>query len=514
MGFQLKMPPPYIWYALFMSQAGLLFGFDTGSIGPITVMEQFQKDFGQLSPTLHGVIISMILLTAAIASVFAGHLADKISRTHTTCLGAGIFAVGSLLQAIAGFGNSSQSGKLAVLLIGRSIAGLGEGFFLTSTQVYIIEIAPGHVRGRVTSILFMGITCGLCLGYFLCYGTSRIESTMAWRIPFIWQAVVAANLSFGSLFMPHSHRWLLHVNRRDEAMAILEKMGMGTAAEREKQELLAIRENITTQETPRGRGFRANIAYAFRSLKLLAKKQNRWRASLAIFMMTCQQTTGIDGVLYYAPVLFSQAGLSSQSASFLASGVTAILMVICTAISLAYSDRWGRRPTLLYTGFGIVLSMFLIGGLYASPSAGATGAKWTIVAAIYLFVITFTIGWSMILRIYAVEIQPMETRATVNSLSHSANWVANYVIALTTPVFLARSACGPYFFFGGCTAFALLVYIFYMPETQGIGSLENMDKVFEITPLKRLGTNLKERMNRRAGNNTVSMLPSEFEMQA
>ncbi|KAF3212889.1 hypothetical protein TWF191_010367 [Orbilia oligospora] len=296
---------------------------------------------------------------------------------------------------------------------------------------------------------------------------------------------------------------------RDEAMVTLERMGMGTAAEKEKQELLAIRENVITQEAPRGI---KSILSAGKSLKLLAKKQNRWRASLAIFMMICQQTTGIDGVLYYAPVLFSQAGLSSQSSSFLASGVTAILMLICTAISLTYSDRWGRRPTLLYTGFGIVLSMFLIGGLYASPSANTSGAKWTIVAAIYLFVITFTIGWSMILRIYAVEIQPMETRATVNSLSHSANWVANYVIALTTPVFLARSACGPYFFFGGCTAFALLVYIMYMPETQGIGSLENMDKVFEITPLKKLGKSLKERVNR-TGNTTGSILPSEFEMQ-
>ncbi|KAF3928461.1 hypothetical protein ABW20_dc0104142 [Dactylellina cionopaga] len=508
MGFQLKAPPPYIWYALFMSQAGLLFGFDTGSIGPITVMEQFQNDFGRTSPTMHGVIISMILLTAAISSIFAGHLADKISRTHTTCLGAGIFAIGSLLQATAGFGQNSRGTKLGVLLLGRSVAGIGEGFFLTSAQVYIIEIAPGHVRGRVTSILFIGITSGLCLGYFLCYGTSQLSSTMAWRIPFIWQAGIASILSVGSLLLPHSPRWLLHVNRRDEAMVVLEKMGMGTAAEREKQELLAIRENVNTQEAPRGI---KSILNAGKSLKLLAKKQNRWRASLAIFMMICQQTTGIDGVLYYAPVLFSQAGLSSQSSSFLASGVTAILMVICTAISLSYSDRWGRRPTLLYTGYGIVLSMFLIGGLYASPSANTQGAKWTIVAAIYLFVITFTIGWSMILRIYTVEIQPMETRATVNSLSHSANWVANYVIALTTPVFLARSASGPYFFFGGCTAFALLICILYMPETQGIGSLENMDKVFEITPLRKLSRNIKGRINR-AGN--TSVLPSEFEMQA
>ncbi|EWC43634.1 hypothetical protein DRE_01521 [Drechslerella stenobrocha 248] len=513
MGLRLKMPPPYIRYALFMSQAGLLFGFDTGSIGPITVMQQFQKDFGDLSPTLHGVIISMILLTAAVSSIFAGHLADKISRTHTTCVGAGIFAIGSLLQAIAGLGSSSRAGKLGALLLGRSIAGIGEGFFLTSAQVYLVEIAPGHVRGRVVSILFIRITSGLCLGYFLCYGTSLITSTIAWRIPFIWQAGVAISLSVGSLFLPHSPRWLLHVNRRDEAMAVLEKMGMGTAAEREKQELLAIRETVATQETGAGRGLRANAAHAAKSLKLLAKKQNRWRASLAIFMMTCQQTTGIDGVLYYAPVLFSQAGLSSQSASFLASGVTAILMLVCTAISLAYSDRWGRRPTLLYTGFGIVLSMFLIGGLYASPvSAGAAGAKWTIVAAIYLFVITFTIGWSMILRIYAVEIQPIETRATVNSLSHSANWVVNYVIALTTPVFLARSACGPYFFFGGCTAFALLVYIMYMPETQGIGSLENMDKVFEIAPFKKLSIRLKERVQC-AGNGTGAARPSEFEIQ-
>jgi len=469
-------------------------------------MTQFQKDFGNISPTLHGVIISTILLTAAISSLFAGHVADKMSRTRTITVGATVFAVGSALQAIAGLGTPSFGAKLGVLLLGRAIAGLGEGLFLTATHVYNVEIAPGHVRGRSAAILFVMITIGIVLGYFMCYGTIHLNDTLAWRIPFIWQTGVATVLAIGSLFLPHSPRWLLHVHRRDEAMVVLEKMGMGSAAEREKEELLAIRETVTITDIGGSKGFKSSIRNALHSLRLMTAKQNRWRATLAIFMMICQQTTGIDGVLYYAPVLFSQAGLSSQSATFLASGVTGILMIFCTLIALFSADKWGRRPTMIYPGAGIVLSMFLIGGLYSSGKAGTEAGKWTVIAAIYVFVASFTIGWSVILRIYAVEIQPMEIRATVNSLAHSANWVTNYVIALTTPVFLAKSSYGPYFFFGGCTAFALLVYIFYMPETQGVGSLERMDSVFEVTPLKKLGQRIKNRVER--GN----VLTTEFEM--
>lgn len=157
--FHITHVPNYIWSALFTALGGFVFGFDTGSIGSITVMSQFQEQFsktGHLSSTVQGLIVSTILITAAIASLVSGPLSDRISRTRTIALGAIVFAAGSVI--------SCSAHALAQLLVGRCVAGVGEGLFLSAITVYAIEIAPASARGRLGSVVQLLVTTGIAAG--------------------------------------------------------------------------------------------------------------------------------------------------------------------------------------------------------------------------------------------------------------------------------------------------------------------------------------------------------------
>ena len=125
--------------------------------------------------------------------------------------------------------------------------------------------------------------------------------------------------------------------------------------------------------------------------------------------------------------------------------------------------------------------MFLIGGLYAGNAVhGHSGpGRWTVILAIYLFVAIFCISWAVGIRIYAAECQPQRTRASATNLAHGSNWLANFLVALTTPILLARSSYGAYFLFGGCTLLTALVCVLYMPETKG-KSLDEIETAFRM----------------------------------
>lgn len=156
-------------------------------------------------------------------------------------------------------------------------------YFLSPITVYAVEVTLVKQRGRVASLVQLFICTGMAVGYFFCYGSLRIQGSLSWRLPFACQTLISSIICGGCFLLPHSPRWLF------------------------------------------GKG-------AWR------------RTSLGVFMSGFQQLTGVDGLLYYAPVLFTQAGLSSTNASFLASGVSGLVNLVVTIIAQFYTDKW-----LLYT---------------------------------------------------------------------------------------------------------------------------------------------------------------------
>lgn len=150
-----------------------------------------------------------------------------------------------------------------------------------------------------------------------------------------------------------------------------------------------------------------------------------------------------------------------------------------TIPGLIYADRWGRRSSIIYGGIGLATTMFVIGGLYAGQAVHRTSgaARWVVIVFIYLFAVVFSVTWAVSVKIFAAEIHPQRTRAAATTLSHSSNWLANFLVALTTPILLAKSSYGAYFLFGGCAILTSLVGFFFMHETKG-RSLDEIEAAF------------------------------------
>ncbi|KAJ6605850.1 general substrate transporter [Mycena sp. CBHHK59/15] len=456
--------PTYVWPTLFTALGGFLWGFDTGSIGPIIVMPQFESQFGSISPTVQGLLVSSIIATAALSSVFAGSLSDRISRTYTISVGAMVYAVGCAIACSAK--------ALSQLFIGRCITGLGEGLFISSITVYVMEISPATMRGRTMTTVQLFNTVGVASGYFTCFGTVKFSDSLSWRFPLGLQAVVAIVLAIGTPFFPHSPHWLLNVGRAADAEASSMTLGLQLTEVRKEDEAAAVG-NVNGNT-------RHNI---MQQAKELWKKDVRFRTLFGLFLMGMQQACGIDAVLYYAPVLFKQAGLSTTSASFLASGVSGIVMVVLTAGSQVFQDKWARRTQMIGGGSVIAGCMLVMGSLYASGAAQTQAGKRTLIALIYIFIAAFISSWAIVIRVVTSEMQPKRTRASATSLAQCVSWAVNWIIAFSTPLFLTRSSSGPYFMFGACSLLTVLICVVFQPETKGV-SLDVLDQGFEETKLQ------------------------------
>lgn len=223
-------------------------------------------------------------------------------------------------------------------------------------------------------------------------------------------------------------------------------------------------------------------------------------ANLVHVIVAMQQFSGIDGVLYYAPILLQQAGISSTQASFLASGVSALVIMAATLPAMLMADRWGRKASTLVGGSLIFAVMLLMGSLYAAGEVHAdSGAgRWVVIVSIYLFAVVFSMTWAIGIRSYMIESLPRKTRSSAASLGQGSNWVsfllddrcftpitnvlskyqlANYIVALTTPVFISTSTFGVYYFFAFCSLFTTVVCVFLMHETKG-QSLEDIEQKY------------------------------------
>ena len=220
---------------------------------------------GNLSPALRGVTVSMIMLTGVVPSFFAGHLADRYGRLVVIMAGALIFAIGAILQAAAY--------SLPVFMLGRALGGIGEGTWMSALAVYITEIAPSSRRGALVSMPQLMATAGICAGYFTCYASVHLDSSLSWRATFIVQAGLGAILAASCFFLPQSPRWLLVHNQREKAIEAIKRLDFSTV-EAEKDLLgPAAAQQRTVRPGP------------VEGIIMIFRKEFRSRTMLAFFML-------------------------------------------------------------------------------------------------------------------------------------------------------------------------------------------------------------------------------------
>ena len=267
----------YTIASIVVSMGGVLNGFDTGTIGAVTIMPSFLKVSGPLSGILQGFTVSLILLTGGVTCMLSGWLADRFGRLSMIGIGAAVFTAGALLQGTAF--------SIAPFLVGRALAGFGQGLWISTMYVYITEIAPSSCRGKLASFPQLGCCLGIALGYFTCFGTARLHSPWSWRTVYVIQMAFAVLLTISCIWLlPSSPRWLMDQGRSEDATLVVQKLGI--SKEEATRDILCPTD-AAMAKVPTRQAFFQMFQAPYRS-----------RTLLAIFILTMTQFTGIDGVLY------------------------------------------------------------------------------------------------------------------------------------------------------------------------------------------------------------------------
>ncbi|CAG8496769.1 9192_t:CDS:10 [Acaulospora morrowiae] len=462
--------------ASFSAFGGLLFGYDLGVISGVLTMPYFREKFPS-GPAKEGSIVSSFLAGCFVGALFSGYSADKLGRRMSILVGSLTFIVGGILQA--------TSESFAQLYIGRVISGTSIGILSTVVPMYQSEISPKEIRGRLVSLQQWSITIGIAVAFWIDYATGEINSPQQWRIPLWVQCVPAAVLALGIVFLPRSPRWLLDYDRNDEALTVLSKL----RANGDKNDPAVISEYNEIKDNIRFE--RENASKGYAELLKRGPENIRRRIFLGIFIQIFQQLTGINAIMYYAPQIFTNAGLTSNSSKLLATGVNGIVNVLATIPEILWIDRWGRRPTMISGGLLMALCMTTIGSVLAVHGTkyydnelgknfvrlDSNASSYSIIAFIYLFVASFAYSWGPCGWIYPAEIYPLRIRGKALSITTAANWLLNLVVGQVTPTLLDSITWGTYIIFGSfCLIMTVSIFLFY-PETKG-KSLEEMDMIF------------------------------------
>jgi SP family galactose:H+ symporter-like MFS transporter len=430
--------PSFVYLAAaFAALGGLLFGYDTGVISGAELF--FRNEF-TLSTFALEVIVSGVLAGAAAGALIGGRLADLFGRRKLLIATAIIFAAGAILCAMAP--------SSAVLAVGRIIVGLGIGLSSSGVPVYISEVAPADARGWQVSLFQLAITVGILLAYLVDYALAGIQG---WRWMFGLAVIPAAIFGAGMFFLPESPRWLLRRGHRETARAMLARIRGTKDIDGEFREI----EQSVTKAPESGR-FSDLFARSLRPALVVG-------IGLAIF----QQITGINTVIYYAPLIIQKAGISSASGAILATAGIGAVNVLVTILSMWLIDRKGRRPLLLVGIAGMAVTLALLGFVFriANPS---TGVAWLAVISMMAYVGSFAISLGPIFWLLISEIYPLKIRNSAEGIAATFNWGANLVVTLTFLTLVEKLGPSQTFWFYGLCAIAAGVFSFYfVPETKG-----------------------------------------------
>lgn len=426
---------------------GLLFGYDTGIIASALLF--IEPEFG-LSSFGSGLVVAAVPIGAVGGALFAGRLSDTYGRRLMILISAAVFIAGAIGSAIAG--------TEAVLVISRVVVGAAIGLASAAAPVYISEVSPPDIRGRLVTFFQLSVTIGIVVAY----GVGLVfEPNGDWRWMLGLGAVPAIALLIGMLRMPQSPRWLVMVGRGYDARATLERIRVDDPAAID-DELDEIAGSIVAEP-----GSWRDL------LEPVAKAALLVGVGLAIL----QQVSGINTVIYFAPTIIGYTGIDSDSAAILASVAVGIVNVGMTVVAIRLLDRAGRRPLLLWgtalmaTALSALAIVFLAG---AGSDLGAAVA----IGSLMLYVGAFAISLGPIFWLLNAELYPLAIRSKAASVGTMANWTFNFIVSLTFLLLIdGLGQSGAFFFYA---AICVLTFVFckaLVPETKG-KRLEDIQEIF------------------------------------
>lgn len=475
---------------VFASLGGLLYGYNQGVFSGVLSMKSFDNRMASAvnNSGTKGWLVAILELGAWFGVLCTGYLADKLSRKYTIVFAVIVFCIGVVVQTAA-YHPSSIYG-------GRFITGMGVGSLSMAVPLYNAELAPPEVRGSLVALQQLAITFGILVSFWIDYGTNYIggtgdsQSEAAWRIPLALQLVPALVLGAGILFMPFSPRWLVNQQRDDEALQVLSRArGLPPDSDLVQIEFLEIKAQYLFEKETSALKFpqyqdgtsRSNFLLGvYDYLSLLRSPTLFRRVLVGSLTMFFQQWTGVNAILYYAPSIFTDLGLTGNTTNLLATGVVGIVMFLATIPAVLYVDKVGRKPVLV-SGALIMAACHLIvavlTGLYHNSWNSHTSAGWAACVFVWIFSIAFGYSWGPCAWILVAEIWPLSIRGKGLSIAASSNWMNNFIVGQVTPSMMTHLGFGTFVFFGAFSLMGGIFVMLFVPETKGL-TLEEMDAVF------------------------------------
>nr|WP_321355364.1 D-xylose transporter XylE [uncultured Draconibacterium sp.] len=457
----MKNNKAYILIITFVATlGGLLFGYDTAVIsGAEKSVQAFLIDSQGLSTLIHGLTISSALIGCIIGGGISGIFALKIGRRKSLMIAALLFfisALGSGYPETLFFEKGQATlGLLYMFNVYRIIGGIGVGMASAIVPMYIGEIAPEDIRGRLVSINQFAIIFGMLVVYFVNWGIANGQSLdwineIGWRRMFLSEAIPAGLFGILLFFVPETPRYLTLKQKDSEALVILEKINGKSRAKEILNDIKA------TVESHSGK------LWSYGKLVII----------IGILLSVFQQFVGINVALYYAPRIFESMG-AAKDASMLQTIVMGLVNVVFTVVAILTVDKWGRKPLLMVGSIGMAVGMFAIAGLAFFEIIGTSTLVFIIV-----YTASFMMSWGPICWVLISEIFPNKIRGRAVAIAVVAQWAANYFISSTYPAMMEFSGAVTYGFYGLMSLLSFFFVWKMVPETKG-KTLEEMESLWK-----------------------------------
>jgi SP family sugar:H+ symporter-like MFS transporter len=442
---------------------GLLFGYDSGAVNG--TQTGLTEEFG-LSPASLGFTVGSLLIGCAVGAFFAGRLADIIGRRTVMILAAMLFVVGALVQGVTELHG--------LFVVARFAGGMAVGAASVLSPLYISEVAPANIRGRLTTVqqvmIITGLTAAFVVNYFLAQSAGdslgELAGVAAWRWMYLAQAVPAVVFLVALFFIPESPRYLVSRKREEEAIKVLASLFGAVEADRRVGE---IRKTFSADHRPSFRDVAAP-GKVFRPIV--------WAG---IMLATFQQFVGINIIFYYGETLWRLAGVSEEVAleRNIVSGLVSIAAVFAALLVI---DKVGRKPLLMIGSIGMAVTLGAMTWAFSGAAQDATGnlmlgetAGYVALVAANLYVIFFNFSWGPVMWVMLGEMFPNQMRGSALAVAGLAQWGANYLVVQSFPAMAdGLGLAATYALYTAAAVISFFLVKSFIRETKG-KELEEME---------------------------------------
>ncbi|KAK6929985.1 Major facilitator, sugar transporter-like, partial [Dillenia turbinata] len=461
--FKSKMTAYVVFCWIFAAFGGLMFGYDIGISGGVTSMDDFLIKF---FPHVHEkklhvhednyckyddpnlqLFTSSLYLAALVASFAASKLCSVFGRRRTIFFASLFFIAAAVLSALGE--------KIWMLIVGRILFGIGVGFGNEAVPLFLSEVAPVQHRGAVNILFQLFVTVGILIANLVNYGTSKVHPG-GWRISLGLAGVPALFLFLGSIIIVETPTSLIERGHCEKGRQTLEKIRGVKEVDAEFKSIVHACEVAEKVKHP---------------LKKLMQKSSMPPLIIGVSMQVFQQFTGINAIMFYAPVLFQTIGFGSN-ASLLSSVITGLVNVLSTFVSIFAVDKVGRRVLLLQACVQMFISQTVIGvilhALLKPTGSLDKGPAIVVVVLVCMFVMSFAWSWGPMGWLIPSETFPLETRTAGFAFAVSSNMLCTFLIAQVFLSMMCHMKAFIFFFFAVWIFVMGLFVVFLLPETKGV----------------------------------------------